>query len=76
MDEAQYKEVIRRLDQVIGLLAIQGKQPNEQIQVLYSLGFESPFIGAVTGLSPDTVRWHKRQRQITASKKRPKKVSR
>ena len=49
------KEILEKLDKIIGLLAIQGKEKNDQIKVLDSLGFTSKFISALTGIPEGTV---------------------
>ena len=50
------KEVIEKLDIIIGLLASQGKEKEEQIKVLSSLDFTSETIEKITGIPAGTVR--------------------
>ena len=49
-------EINNRLAQITGLLAIQGKSEDEQINLLTGLGFDSKTIGLFLGMSSDTVR--------------------
>lgn len=49
-------EMNEKLDKMIGLLAINGKEENAQIKVLRGLGHDWKFIGLLTGLNPDTAR--------------------
>jgi hypothetical protein len=58
-DNQPLEEMSKKLDQVIALLAIQGKEQNLQIKILYSLGFDSSAIGRVMGLSGSAVRKRK-----------------
>ena len=48
-------KILDRLDKIIGLLAIQGKEKNDQIKILDSLGFTSKFISALTSIPEGTV---------------------
>jgi hypothetical protein len=49
-------ELNKKLDQVIALLAVQGRNPDEQIRMLYEFGYDSTFIGKVLGRDPSAVR--------------------
>jgi len=50
------EEMNERLKEIAGLLAIQGKTQDEQIDVLTALGFDSRTIGSFVGLSGEAVR--------------------
>jgi hypothetical protein len=52
----------KKLDQVIGLLAIQGKDKDGQMGTLYALGFDSSSIAAIVGVTPGYVRAWKSRR--------------
>ncbi len=56
-------EVSQKLDRLIGLMVIQGKDLEAQINALYALGFNSATIGALVGLSDSTVRNRKLRRK-------------
>jgi hypothetical protein len=56
-------EISGKLDLVIGALAIQGRDPASQINVLESLGMDSSAIGALLGLSASSVRGRKFRRK-------------
>ena len=45
-----------KLDTLIGLLAINGKDENDQIKVLRELDHDWKLIGLLTNLKPDTAR--------------------
>ena len=49
-------DISAKLDRVAALIAIQGKEQDEQISVLTSLGFDSKAIGLFVGISGDAVR--------------------
>jgi len=49
------KEVIERLDKIIALLAIQGKEKDEQIKILHTLGYTSKMISELTGIPAGTI---------------------
>lgn len=57
------EEISERLDKVIGLLAIQGKTQDEQIDILTELGFDSKTVGLFVGLSGDAVRKRRSERK-------------
>jgi hypothetical protein len=54
-------EISERLNKIIGLLAIEGKSQNHQIEILSALGFDSKTTGLFVGLSGDAVRQRKTQ---------------
>jgi len=56
MTEQDKKEVLEKLDTIIGILAIQGKEKEEQIKILNSLNFTSQKIENCTGIPSGTVR--------------------
>jgi hypothetical protein len=56
------KEILEKLDTIIGLLAIQGKEKEEQIGILYSLGFNSIKISKLMGIPDSTIRKYKRSK--------------
>ncbi len=45
------EEINEKLDKIIALLAIQGKDENTQIQILKKLGFEAEEIGKLLGVT-------------------------
>jgi hypothetical protein len=49
-------EISSKLDRVIGLLAISGRDQNDQIRILKGLGFEWGEIGTMVGLKGDAAR--------------------
>lgn len=49
------KEILKKLDMIIGLMAIKGKEKDEQIKILHSLGFTSKLISSLTGIPEGTV---------------------
>ncbi|MGA2220673.1 MAG: hypothetical protein ABSH21_02660 [Verrucomicrobiia bacterium] len=58
-DNELLEEIGGKLDLVIALLAIQGKEQGAQIKILYSLGFDSNTIGRLVGMSGTAVRVRK-----------------
>lgn len=56
MDNNQYLEIKELLNKIVGLLAILGKEKNEQVKILLSLGFTSIAIEEITGIPSGTVR--------------------
>ena len=56
------KEVVERLDKIIGLLAIQGREKEEQVHILYALGFNSKQISSMMGIPDGTIRKIKAKR--------------
>ena len=67
-----------KLDTIIGLLAINGKDENHQIKILRELGCDWKFIGLLTDLNPSTARMRQNTKKnnpkerITNDKKEPK----
>lgn len=55
-------EISAKLDRLVGVMAIQGKDQDAQVDTLYALGFDSKTIGALVGLSDSTVRGRKFRR--------------
>jgi hypothetical protein len=55
-------DIDHKLDQLVGLMAVQGKDQDTQIAILYGLGFDSFFIGRLLGVPPPTVRKKKPKR--------------
>jgi len=53
------KEISLKLDRLIGVIVIQGKDIDNQILLLDSLGFDSRQIGELVGLSASGVRVRK-----------------
>jgi len=49
------REMIEKLDKLIGVIAIQGKSKDDQIKVLVSLGFTNAEISKITGMPKGTV---------------------
>lgn len=59
-------EISAKLDKVIAVLAVQGKERDHQIEALAAAGFDSAFIGRLVGLTPGAVRtWFSRRRRTT-----------
>jgi hypothetical protein len=58
-DNELLTEINDRLNEVIGLLSIQGKPEAEQIRILDALGFDSNKIGMFLGMSGVAVRKRK-----------------
>jgi hypothetical protein len=50
------EKILNKLDTIIGLLAIQGKEKEEQIKILSSLDLTSEMIEKITGIPAGTVR--------------------
>ncbi len=59
-----------KLDTLIGLLAINGKEENLQIEILRELGYDWKFIGLLTGLKPSTARMRHSTRKSNPKKRR------
>ncbi len=57
------KEINARLNQLVGLIAIQGKSEDDQIRILTDLGFDSRTTGSFLGLPPGTVRRRRSQKR-------------
>lgn len=49
-------EISEKLDKIMGVLAIQGKDEDKQIEILKKLGFKSNLTGALLGLKESAVR--------------------
>ncbi len=49
-------EISQKLDRVIAVLAVQGKDREKQIDILSAVGCDSAFIGNVVGLTASAVR--------------------
>jgi hypothetical protein len=62
------QDINERLDKLIGIVAIQGKPQNQQIEMLDGLGLDSKTIGLYVGLSSDAVRQRKSQKKRKATK--------
>lgn len=62
-------QISEKLDRVIGLMAIQGKDPDAQINTLYALGFNSAKIRSLMAISPNIVRGRKHRRKTVKSTK-------
>ena len=62
------EEISDRLNQMVGLIAIQGKPQDDQIDILTTLGFDSTRVGLFVGMSGDAVR----KRRSNLKKKRQK----
>lgn len=45
-------EISRKLDQLIGIHAIQGREQDEQIEILRGMGLNWDFVCGVVGLKP------------------------
>lgn len=50
------QEISHKLDTLIGTLAIQGKEPREQVGILTKLGLTGPEIGTLIGKTANAVR--------------------
>lgn len=61
-DNELLREISDRLQQIVGLLAIQGKSQEEQIDILSNLGFDSTRIGLYLGMTGAAVRKRKSRR--------------
>lgn len=61
-------EISTKLDRVIAVLAVQGKEKEKQIDILSSAGCDSNFIGVVVGMTGASVRkFQSRQRGKTST---------
>lgn len=54
--EELLEEISGKLDKLTGLLVIQGKEEDQQIKILTSLGFSSNVVGNLLGIPSGTVR--------------------
>jgi len=57
--EELLKEISEKLDKLMGILAIQGKDEDTQIRILKSQGFTSEEVGKLIGLKETTIRMRK-----------------
>jgi hypothetical protein len=64
-----FESMDRKLDKIVGLLAIQGKEIDDQLRILFSLELESTVIAALVGVTPGYARtWKSRHtRKRTSS---------
>ena len=58
-DNELLQEINQKLDQLIGVLAIQGKSEDEQIRLLKALGLTSKQAGALLGIEDSALRHRK-----------------
>ena len=56
------REISLKLDRIIGILTVRGKDLDQQIRTLRALKFDWPTIGAVVGLSSDAARMRHKSR--------------
>ena len=63
-------EMNEKLDTLIGLLAINGKEENLQIEILRGLGHDWKFIGLLTNLKPDAARMRHSTKKSTSNKRK------
>ena len=61
-------EISDKLDRLIAVTAIQGRDEEDQIRILYELGYDSFKIGPLVGLSPDVVRKRKGKLKLRGAK--------
>ena len=59
--EVLLAEISTKMDRLLGAIAIQGKDRSSQIDTLLNLGFSSPFISSLVGISDRAVRMRKVQ---------------
>lgn len=50
------KNIEKKLDILTGIMAIQGKEQKTQIQILTTMGFQSPEVASLIGTTPENVR--------------------
>lgn len=55
------EEISARLNQLVGLVAVQGKSEDDQIRILTELGFDSTTSGSFLGIPPGTIRRRRSQ---------------
>jgi hypothetical protein len=58
-DNDLLQEINQKLDKLIGILAIQDKDIDEQIHILKTLGFTSKETGILVGLDDSSIRHRK-----------------
>ena len=56
-------EISAKLDTVIGLLAMAGKDRDQKIVILSSLGFNARKIGVLVGMSTEAVKKHNQRKR-------------
>lgn len=56
MSEILLKEIIKKLDQLIAMMAIQGVDLDTKITILKSMGLQNTEIGKLTGMTEGNVR--------------------
>ncbi len=56
MSEVLLKEISKKLDVLIAMFAIQGKDIKSQIKILKSLGYSNVQVGKLVGMSETNVR--------------------
>lgn len=49
------KEILEKLDTIIGILTIQGKNKEDQIMALHNIGFTSKKISDIIGVPEGTI---------------------
>lgn len=54
--EELLEEISKKLDKLTGILAIEGKDEDQQIKILTDLGFTSAEVGSLMGLPSGTIR--------------------
>ena len=58
-------EILKKLDTIIALLAIQGKDDQEKLQILKSLGFTFNEISKITAIPEGTLKtWDFKKRKL------------
>ena len=53
--EQEIKKLCDKMDKLISMIAIQGKNQNEQVRILRYLGYKIPEISELLGVSPRTI---------------------
>ena len=57
--------ILKKLDTIIGLLAIQGHDEDRKVHILKSLGFSYNEIGKLTGIPKGTLAWRDHRKRRT-----------
>lgn len=52
-------EISAKLTRILAVLAVQGKNDEDKIRILYGVGLDSSEIAQITGISPGAVRMKK-----------------